>query len=99
RDDLVTGVQTCALPISDQQTILLVDDSENDLELMKIAFRRAGLNSPLQVVHSGEEAIAYLAGEGQYSDRNRFPLPAVMLLDLNRSEERRVGKGCRERCW
>jgi CheY-like chemotaxis protein len=69
--------------MTDQQTILLVDDSENDLTLMNIAFRRAGLNSPLQVVHNGEEAIAYLAGEGRYTDRNKFPLPAVMLLDLN----------------
>jgi len=48
--------------MNDQQTILLVDDSENDVTLMTIAFRRAGLNSPLQVVHNGEEAIAYLAG-------------------------------------
>ena len=69
--------------MTDEQTILLVDDSENDLTLMDIAFRRAGLNSPLQVVHNGEEAIAYLAGEGRYTDRNKFPLPAVMLLDLN----------------
>ena len=69
--------------MTDQQTILLVDDSENDLTLMNIAFRRAGLNSPLQVVHNGEEAIAYLAGEGRYADRKKFPLPAVMLLDLN----------------
>ena len=69
--------------MTNQQTILLVDDSENDLTLMNIAFRRAGLNSPLQVVHNGEEAIAYLAGEGRYTDRNEFPLPAVMLLDLN----------------
>jgi len=69
--------------MTDQQTILLVDDSENDLTLMNIAFRKAGLNSPLQVVHNGEEAIAYLAGEGRYADRNEFPLPAVMLLDLN----------------
>jgi CheY-like chemotaxis protein len=69
--------------MTDRQTILLVDDSENDLTLMNVAFHRAGLNSPLQVVHNGEEAIAYLAGEGRYTDRNKFPLPAVMLLDLN----------------
>jgi CheY-like chemotaxis protein len=69
--------------MTDLQTILLVDDSENDVTLMNIAFRKAGLNSPVQVVHNGEEAIAYLAGEGRYSDRNKFPLPTVMLLDLN----------------
>jgi CheY-like chemotaxis protein len=37
----------------------------------------------LQEVHGGIEAIAYLSGEGPFGDRNRFPLPAVMLLDLN----------------
>ena len=40
--------------MNDQQTILLVDDSENDLKLMSIAFAKAGLNSPVQVVHNGE---------------------------------------------
>src|SRR6266480_4246211 len=69
--------------MTDQQTILVVDDSENDLILMEIAFRKAGFKAPLQVVHNGQEAIAYLAGEGQYSNRDQFPLPAVILLDLN----------------
>lgn len=65
------------------QTILLVDDSENDIFLMRTAFKKAEFNSSLQEVHNGEEAIAYLKGEGTYSDRNKHPLPAVMLLDLN----------------
>src|SRR2546421_11572752 len=69
--------------MSDQPTILLVDDSENDLILMRRAFKKAECNNPLQEVRSGEQAIAYLKGEGPYSDRNKFPLPAVMLLDLN----------------
>lgn len=69
--------------MNDKQTILLVDDSENDLALMRIAFKEAGYNSPLQEVHNGEEAIAYLKGDGPYSDRDKFPLLTVMLLDLN----------------
>ncbi len=64
-------------------TILLVDDSENDLYLMRAAFKKAEFNCPLQEAHDGEEAIAYLDGEGQYRDRAKFPLPAVILLDLN----------------
>lgn len=66
-----------------KQTILLVDDSENDLFLMRAAFKKAEFHSPLQAVRNGEEAIAYLKGEGIYSDRNQYTLPAVMLLDLN----------------
>ena len=66
-----------------QKTILLVDDSENDLLLMRFAFKKAEFDTQLQVVHNGEEAIAYLKGEGAYSDRSQYPPPAVMLLDLN----------------
>ncbi len=69
--------------MNERQTILLVDDSENDLFLMRIAFKKSEFNSPLPEVHNGEEAIAYLKGEGAYNDRNQYPLPAVMLLDLN----------------
>ena len=69
--------------MNEQQTILLVDDSENDLILMRRAFKKAKCNSPLQEVRNGEQAIAYLKGEGPYRDRDKFPLPAVVLLDLN----------------
>ena len=65
------------------QTILLVDDSENDLLLMRAAFALAQCRIPLHEVRDGEEAIAYLSGEGRYGDRSKFPLPTVMLLDLN----------------
>jgi CheY-like chemotaxis protein len=64
-------------------TILLVDDSDNDRYLMRAAFEKAEFPCPLQEARNGEEAIAYLQGEGQFADRARFPLPAVMLLDLN----------------
>ena len=66
-----------------RQTILLVDDSENDIFLMRAAFKKAEFKISLQEAHNGEEAIAYLKGEGIYSDRNKYPLPSVMLLDLN----------------
>ena len=69
--------------MNNPQTILLVDDSEDNLFLMRAAFEMAKGNNPLQEACNGEEAIAYLKGEGPYSDRNKFPLPTVMLLDLN----------------
>ncbi len=69
--------------MNERQTILLVDDSEFDLMLLREAFKRAKCDHPLQAVRNGEEAIAYLNGEGPYGDRNKFPLPTVMLLDLN----------------
>lgn len=65
------------------KTILLVDDSKNDLLLTRIAFEKAGFDSRLQEVHNGEQAIAYLKGDGIYEDRDVYPLPSIMLLDLN----------------
>jgi CheY-like chemotaxis protein len=69
--------------MNEKQTILLVDDSEIDLMLMREALEIAKCSHALQEVHDGEEAIAYLKGEGPYCDRNKFPLPIIMLLDLN----------------
>jgi CheY-like chemotaxis protein len=37
----------------------------------------------LPVAKSGEEAIAYLSGEGQFAERATHPFPFLMLLDLH----------------
>jgi len=66
----------------DDLTILLIDDSENDTVLIRRALHDAGVLNPLRTVCDGEEAIAYLQGTGAYSDRQRFPLPDLILLDL-----------------
>jgi CheY-like chemotaxis protein len=63
-------------------TILLVEDDRNDILLLQRAFRKANLANPLMVVTDGEEATAYLGGQGQYADRSQFPLPVIVLLDL-----------------
>lgn len=78
----ITGSLDLFRFVNEKQPILLVDDSEDDLLLMRHAFKAAAFNAPLQFVHNGEEAIAYLKGEGAYSDRSKFPLPVVMLLDV-----------------
>src|SRR2546426_3324651 len=36
----------------------------------------------IQTVEDGEEAVAYLSGKPPYADRDRYTLPALMLLDL-----------------
>ncbi|WP_348232089.1 response regulator [Trichocoleus sp. DQ-U1] len=63
-------------------TILLVEDDSNDIFLIQRAFRKANLLNPLQVVENGEAAVFYLAGEPPYTDRDRYPLPVLILLDL-----------------
>src|SRR5256885_235495 len=63
-------------------TVLLAEDDPDDILLTQIAFEKARLANPLQVVRDGEEAIAYLKGDGKYANRERFPKPILLLLDL-----------------
>ncbi|HVV01151.1 MAG TPA: response regulator [Verrucomicrobiae bacterium] len=66
----------------DEFVILLVDDREDDILLVRRAFSRAHVVNPVQTVKSGEEAVAYLQGEGKFSNRDEYPLPELILLDL-----------------
>lgn len=63
-------------------TILLVEDDENDTLFMRMALETAGIAAGLQVADDGERAINYLSGAGEYADRAKHPLPALVLLDL-----------------
>jgi len=67
---------------NDSPTILLAEDDPNKVLLIKRGFTKANISNPIQIVSDGEEAMDYLAGEGSYSDRRRYPLPALILLDL-----------------
>ena len=62
--------------------ILLVEDNEDDAFLMKRALKEAGVVNPLVHVEDGKEAIDYLQGEGKFADRDAYPIPAVVFLDL-----------------
>ena len=62
--------------------ILLAEDSEDDIFLMERAFKKANLTNPLKIVCDGEQALAYLKGEGVYADRNQYPFPSLLLLDI-----------------
>ena len=62
--------------------ILLVDDDENDVFFMLEAFKKAGVEIPVQIAKDGKEATDYLRGLGNFCDRARYPLPSIVLLDL-----------------
>jgi CheY-like chemotaxis protein len=62
--------------------ILLVEDREDDALLLLRSFEKAGIKNPVQVARDGAEALAYLSGQGKYSDRVLYPLPQLVLLDL-----------------
>ena len=63
--------------------ILLVDDDPGDLERTLEALRRRCLGNAVRTARGGQEALDYLFGRGQFHARRRYPLPDVILLDLN----------------
>lgn len=65
-----------------KRLILLVEDSDDDAMLFDRVVSKADLGIEMRRVHNGQEGIDYLLGAGQFSDRKRFPLPHVIMLDL-----------------
>lgn len=64
-------------------SVLYVEDEENDVFFMRRSFRRAGVEQELKTVVDGQAAIDYLSGQGAFADRTEYPLPGLVLLDLN----------------
>jgi len=62
--------------------ILLVDDDPDDVTLIEEALRGAGVSLPLVHLENGQQALEYLSATPPYNDRNLFPLPRLVLLDL-----------------
>ncbi len=68
--------------MTETEPILLAEDNEDHILLMRHAFKHSGLRNPLHVVQDGDEAVAYLEGSGKYANRSEYPLPTLLLLDL-----------------
>lgn len=65
-----------------REMILLVEDDANDSILLQRTFDQFNLAKQVQIIATGELAIAYLNGSDQFADREHYPLPTVMFLDL-----------------
>jgi CheY-like chemotaxis protein len=68
--------------VSNLETILLVEDNSDDVELIKYAFEKASIANPLVGVTDGDEAISFLSGKGAHTNRAQHHLPFLILLDL-----------------
>ena len=64
-------------------TILMADDDDEDYMLTAEALREAMIINTLYRVKNGEELMEYLLLKGKYTSRVDFPLPSLILLDLN----------------
>ncbi len=60
----------------------MVEDNPMDVELILDAFKEARLGNKIHTARNGKEALEFLLGEGKYADRNQYPLPDIVLLDL-----------------
>lgn len=69
--------------IIEDPIVLLVDDLRPATELMCTVFERAGYVQPLRLAYDGEQAIAYLSGDGASGTFRELGMPTVVLLDLN----------------
>src|SRR6266568_9510160 len=67
--------------VNSKTTFLLVEDDSKDVYLVQDVFKRTG-HGRLEVVQDGQEAIDYLTGQGEYSNRLEYPMPHVILLDM-----------------
>lgn len=63
--------------------ILMAEDDEDDRLLTQDAFMESKLANPLIIVNDGEELLDYLYHRGRYASEEEFPLPGLILLDLN----------------
>lgn len=63
--------------------ILIAEDDEEDRMLTQEAFEESGLNRKLHFVHDGEELLDYLNHRSSYDDEVKYPVPSLILLDLN----------------
>lgn len=66
-----------------QVSILIADDDADDRLLTKEAFEENHIINPINFVNDGEELMAYLLKRGKYADKELYPQPGMILLDLN----------------
>jgi CheY-like chemotaxis protein len=63
-------------------TILLAEDDESYALVLEKAIKALGWANPIRILSNGKEVTNYLGGEGKYADRNTYPLPSVLFLDV-----------------
>ena len=62
--------------------ILIAEDNEDDAFILTHTLNAAGLPNPVFICRDGQEVINYIKGDGSFSDREKYPLPGMLILDI-----------------
>jgi CheY-like chemotaxis protein len=67
-----------------EYAILVVEDEDNDFLLLRRAFAQVNNSDDVSIhrARDGLEAMHYLQGKNEYADRDRYPYPEVLIVDL-----------------
>src|ERR1051326_5889204 len=64
------------------RSVLLVEDDPADIFIMERAWKKAEIQNPLRVINDGQQAVDYISGKGDFTNREQNPLPCLILLDI-----------------
>src|SRR6476646_11479864 len=62
--------------------LLVADDCPDDKFLFQRAVKKTGVQLNPRFVEDGQEAVDYLEGAREFSDREAYPMPALIILDV-----------------
>jgi len=86
-DEGEAAERTGQAPGNARHAVLVVDDSEQDLILLRAAFETVGLDGGLRWAKDADQARAYFLGEPPFDDRAKDPIPSLVLLDIQLTTE------------
>lgn len=64
-------------------TILIAEDDQDDRALAEEAFLESRIHNRIEFVNDGVEVMQYLRRQGKFTDKQKYPDPGLVLLDLN----------------
>src|SRR5881394_1754584 len=65
-----------------QPQVLIVEDDDNDAFFVQRAVQKSGIIQLPHICVTVDDAVSYLEGSGNYSDRRGFPFPNLLVSDL-----------------
>lgn len=69
--------------MKENKIVIIAEDQCEDQELLKMAIKKIDSSSDFLFVENGEQLLNYLTHDGMFSDEKKFPMPSLIILDLN----------------